>query len=39
MVSSESSREALRQQMVQEVNRVGGGQIADRVTFSEFFVF
>jgi hypothetical protein len=39
MVSSESSREALRQQMLQEVNRVGGGKIADRVTFSEFFVF
>ena len=39
MVSSESSREALRQQMVQEVNRVSGGNIADRITFSEFFVF
>lgn len=39
MVSSESSRESLRQQMLQEVNRVGGGKIADRITFSEFFVF
>ena len=39
MVSSESSREALRMQMVQEVNRVGGRKIADQVTFSEFFVF
>lgn len=39
MVSSESSREALRQQMLAEVNRVGGSKIAEGVTFSEFFVF
>ena len=39
MVSSESSREALRLQMLAEVNRVGGSKIAEGVTFSEFFVF
>ena len=39
MVSSESSRAALRLQMVQEVNRISGRRIADGVTFSEFFVF